>query len=458
MWQAHPQLVLATADYYHFDNSLDTVKEPAWHRNQRRLRQLDRGRLYAAKFGLVPHCSVAKASHRLNQHHGSAATTMPDGAKTSGDWKCKRCKDHNGAAFVNWASRSQCLRCKVHKGSCYGGEQKDTKAPPTKSLAQRQTEQGQRLDKQDQAQAKKLQQQLKRENEKLKLELDNLKGNAGDKEAQDKSEDKTNLKELERCRALYAKLPGEEQKVKDLDAQITEIKGTKAASYPAGEQLKRAEQTLAKKRKKRAAMEEEVKSLQQQLASKQEELATSTAEEETAAKELEKVKSSISTESARDPSHWVGMAEGCSELLKVIPIELLQQQGLDNSSLASFSDLCKKLAACSEAAKAARATAEAGAIQQNQADVTMGDSHDGHGGADVGQQQPQQQQQQQQLQQPQQQQQPSQQGEPLPKDARTAAAEDIEALCSSANPEEAAAGRKCKEMLEARAAKRGSPY
>ena len=48
-------------------------------------------------------------------------------------------------------------------------------------------------------------------------------------------------------------------------------------------------------------------------------------------------------------------------------------------------------------------------------------------------------------------------GEPGAKAARTER-EGLEALCSSTSPEEAAAGLKCKELLAARAAKRGTPY
>ena len=430
------------ADDVLFGNTFFKVKEPAWHRNQRKRRQQDRGLLHAHKLGFVPHCaSTVAAAHRLTLHHGSAAVTMPECARPGNDWLCKRCKDSSGAAFTNWASRKHCLKCKVHKGQCFGGDVTNPKASPTKPLAQKQVEQGKKLEKQA---TQHHQQQLRKENERLKQEVDRLKGTANDKEQPDKPEEKSKLKELERCRALYAKLPGEDQKVKELDQQIQELRGAKAATHPAGEQLRRVEQLLAKKKKKRQATEEEVASLQKQLAVRQEELATIAGEEKLAEEELEKVKHTITNNVNKGPSHWFGMAEGCSEWLKVLPRDLLQQQGLDDSSLAAFNVLCQKFAACSEAARAARAAEEEATKQQAAASttaVTVGEedatmrSVDAAHTVNDG----------------------SNDGEPGAKAARTER-EGLEALCSSTSPEEAAAGLKCKELLAARAAKRGTPY
>ena len=373
-----------------------------------------------------------------------AAMSGNGGEKRAADWLCKRCKDHNGAAFKNFAFRTHCRECKVHKGSCCGGVAKDSKAAPTSSLAERQVALGKKADKQ----AQQAQLLLKKENEKLKQQLDKARSSAHEKEKDvGKADDKSELQELERCKALYAKLPGEELKVKELDVKIQALKGARAASIPAGEQLRRAEQTLAKKRKKKLALEEDVAELQQLFISKKEELEATVVEETEALAEVEKIKCSITVAAPRCTKHWADVADGCSEWVKVMPTELLQQQGLDSDSLATFDALCRKLAACSEAAKVSRAEKEEALKQQDAAaatsptvnvaasgepDVVMGRVVGDTPGGGIAS------------------------GEPAAKIARTDNTVDIDDLCNSSNPDEAAAGRRCKELLAARGEKRAS--
>ena len=432
-------------------------KEPAWDRNQRKQRQQDRGLLHAHKQGLVQlsaasgKLAVQSAALRLEKHHGSSAgkwtymVPTPRGSNGS-DWSCKRCKDKTGKPFVNWAVRSSCLLCRVHKGQCYGGDVKDISSSPTKSLAQRQTEQGRHADKQQHKQ-----QQLRKENESLKQEVEKLKGAAGDKEQPEKPEEKSRLRDLERHRALYAKLPGEEQKVKELDCQIQQLKGARSATFPAGEQLKRAEQALAKKKKKRQTVEQDIAELQQRLAERQEELTSVSAEERAAEQELERIRNSISSAAARGPSNLAGLAEGWGEWLKVLPKDILEQQGLDEGSIAAFCGLCQKFAACGEAAKVASAAveeaaeketkerADAAAKERDSADVHMEHAHAGHP-ADVNRASA------------------TAVRAERSRSAAEVAADDLEELCKSSSPEEAAAAIKCKELLAARAAKRTKPY
>ena len=417
------------------------MKEPSWHRNQRKQRQQDRGLLYAQKLGLVQRSAATiEAALRLANHHGSLPVRMPDAMP--GGWKCKHCKDRSGAAFVNRATRDSCMLCRIHKGKSYGGESQDSKASPTKSLAQRQEEQRKAADKK--LQKEQGQHRLQKENERLKAEIDKLKGTNGDKAHSEKPEDHSELKELERQRGLYSKLPGQDQKVKELDQQIQALRGGKVAAHPAGQQLRRAEQALAKKKKKRQAIEEDVANLQAQLAARQDELASIASDEKAAEEELEKIKRSITQEVTRGPTLWAGMAEGCGEWLKMLPKDILLQQGLSEDSFATFNTLCQKFAACSEAARASRAAEEEATRQQAEkksatntagsGDVQMGAADAAHSGDTV-----------------------DATGEPVPKAVRTEK-DDIESLCRSSNPEEMAAGLKCKELLDARASKRAGPY
>ena len=270
----------------------------------------------------------------------------PQGSKP--DWICKSCLGPDGKAYRNFGFRSACKLCNIGKGTSFGGPAASSKPPAQRTYAAQQV-QAQKKDERAQQQQpqQKAHQRLQQEVAKLKQELQAARTKDSDKNSEDDND--KDLKELERRKLLYAKLPGEEQKVKDLEARIAECRGAKASSLPDGEKLKRAEQALAKKTKKKAALDEEVKALREKLASKQEDLATSEEEEKLAAQEVEKIKKEISTGNSKQPSMppyqppSFADGEGCLEAIKILPPTFLPENGLDAAAIDTYSDILKRM-------------------------------------------------------------------------------------------------------------------
>ena len=80
--------------------------EPAWHRRQRKQRQLARGLL-----------AVSAARHLLRRHHGSGMAPARNGKPAASDrhkrqWKCKRCGEWT------WLDKDRCHDCNGHRAEC----------------------------------------------------------------------------------------------------------------------------------------------------------------------------------------------------------------------------------------------------------------------------------------------------------------------------------------------------
>ena len=136
----------------------------------------------------------------------------------------------------------QCFKCKVAKGVCYGGDVKPDN-PSQRTFAQKQLQQ------------QSAEEKHKRQIEKLKKELELAKQGSvrpQEDEAADEEDFRKKLKELEEKKRFYEKYDSE--RLAGVLEQIKSLKATKASVVPEGEQLKRAEQELAKRSKQSSAV------------------------------------------------------------------------------------------------------------------------------------------------------------------------------------------------------------
>ena len=423
---------------------MDKIKEPAWHRNLRKLRQKDRGVLAATNLGLLQPSSFARAAvRRLSNHHGSSPGKAMSGWEKP-DWHCKSCKGADHKPYRNKGFRAECRICRIGKGACFGGNVAASGPPTKRTLADRQIA-GEKAAKRQQG-TKRQSMLSEREKEKQLLHkveaLEKQLADAGiDKKdaSEEPIAEKQRIAELERWKSLYAQLPGEEAKVKEMDEQIKTIKGARAAAIPCGEQLRRAEQTLAKKTKKFAALEQEEAEAQKKLAELQEKRAAAKVEREQAEDELQKVKNALQspTPIGKDRSvDWGSIAQGCKDWCRVVPPELLEQYQLGSDSLESLCSMLSRMSACGEAAKAKQAEKEAQPAQGQEAAPPTATSSNGS---------------------------PLPAGDEVMPDAGSKAKggsidEQLAKLCSTDNPEDKAAVDRCRELLAGKGARRTSPY
>ena len=93
------------------------VKEPAWHRNDRRKRRVARGLVSAADIGLaVPAAVVDSARGLLLGHHGSANMVRSTIAQNA--WKCPVCSMYDTlevAVFWVGQHKTCCPKCNLAK-------------------------------------------------------------------------------------------------------------------------------------------------------------------------------------------------------------------------------------------------------------------------------------------------------------------------------------------------------
>ena len=112
------------------------LRETAWHRNQGKQRQRDRGLLAAASLGWAAQLALASwAALRLDCRHDSSMGNMAP----SGDheWKWNRRMGPDGARWRNMAWRTHCHKCNVQKGK-YNGRELAPNGGPARSMAVRQ--------------------------------------------------------------------------------------------------------------------------------------------------------------------------------------------------------------------------------------------------------------------------------------------------------------------------------
>ena len=304
------------------------MPEPSWHRNQRKQRQHDRGLLSACKQGFAkPSVATAAASHRLTLHHGSSPGQMAAEAK----WLCKCCKEPDGKPWANFAFRTHCLKCKVHKGQCFLS--KEAAAAPSQrspgGIAAKQLAQHKQHKKQEDSKAIKQVQKLQKENEVLKKKLaEEAAGSPGPGDAIKEPPYQKQLSELEEQRRFYEKF-GKTDELAGVVEQIKALKATKAAAVPEGEQLKRAEQELAKRSKQSSAAEgalAEAKQKVEELEKKKHEADFRKAEAES---ELERVKKLIVVPAVSPLAEDKRWTTGFLECFKLQPKDILEKYGFN---------------------------------------------------------------------------------------------------------------------------------
>ena len=311
--------------------------------------------LAANKFTPLPDSITSKAVQLLISHHGSSIGAMVQKEKQM--WLCKTCKGRDGKQYRNMAFRTACHLCGVGKGSCFGGPV-PTIEPSQRTLAAEQVHAAKLKEKEDRkamdaAAFKKQQAELKRLQQKIDL-LESKQGGAaavqarGD-EASSEQGFKEKLRALEEEKAACEKFGYQENLAKVINA-IKELKGSKEAAVPEGHQLRKAEQELAKRKKRSMANQaalEEAKKKVDDLEAKCQEDAERLQEAEL---DLQKIKARITS-----PSHtgarasWETIAKGGKEFLEVVPPQFLDHAGIGASEKSLISELLKKMGAAQAA-------------------------------------------------------------------------------------------------------------
>ena len=360
--------------------AVEKVKEASWHRNLRKNRQQARGVLAANKVRALPESITSRAVRLLFKHHGSSIGTMVQKEKQM--WLCKTCKGSDGKHYRNNAFRLSCHICGVGKGSCFGGPV-PTKEPSHRTLAAKQVHAAKVKEKEDRkamdaAAFKKQQAELK----KLQQKIDQLEAKRGTAEAEvdDAAKEpgfKAKLRALEEEKAACEKFGYKDNLAKVMEA-IKELKDSKEAEVPEGHQLKRAEQELAKRRKKSMASQaalEEAKKKVEELEVKNHEDSEKLQEAEL---DLEKIKARIaSPTSSRLHASWDDISKGGKEFLEVVPPEFLDKAGIGASDKDLIAALLSKMGAAQTAFQEWRqAEADRQAQQSNKAKVSSTDSVD----------------------------------------------------------------------------------
>ena len=217
--------------------------------------------------------------------------------------------------------------------------------------------------------------------DKLKKELELVKQGkekAPADEAGEEEGSKKMLKELEEQKRFYEKYDA--TKVEGVLAQIKALKATKAALVPVGEQLKRAEQDLAKKAKISHSIEASLAAAKLQLAELERKQKEALAKQEEAAAEVERVKTLIAAPAVQQvagnsipATDGPSVAEAFGLFLQGVP-EAVAQELLTEPEILLLGGLRSKLPALHEksvahaASKAAEQVLEAQHQKQKQGD------------------------------------------------------------------------------------------
>ena len=339
--------------------------EPAWHRNQRKQRQRDRGVLAAFNLGTPLSAELINdAAKRLSCHHGSSAGNMASQGQKSA-WFCRTCKDLDGKPFCNKGFRDHCFRCKVAKGSCHGTNAGGASNPShhTGGIAARQLEQQRLAQKQSGKGQHKEVEKLKKQNEDVKKQNDELKKqNCKESPVEDAGGDFAELLRLEaKVKALEA-FGDEPQLLARTLGELKAARAKKAASIPEGTRLKRAEQDLAKRARQCLSADEEVAETKrkfEEAVARKEEVYVRKAEAE---KELEEVRQLVGKPPPTTPTQNLScavVAEGYKDFLRVMPPDLLQQFGFSEEALGQFNTMLAKAAALQKAGADRKAAEDA---------------------------------------------------------------------------------------------------
>ena len=238
--------------------------------------------------------------------------------------------------------------------------------PTLRTLAQKQVHAQKLADKAKLAGKgeKKLVDKLKKENDELKAKL----VQAGTEQIQEADKEpgfKEKLSKLERRKQCLEELGDMPEEVAKVQAEIKELNASKDAAVPTGQQLRRAEQELAKRQKQclaiDAAVAETKKKLEEQEKEKQE-LYSARAEAEDS---LEKVKARIALPKAPVPKvSWGDIAKGHQSYFQVLSPHLLAQHGLHPEALQQLDDLLAKAAGAQKAAEEEKAAEDAKAAKE----------------------------------------------------------------------------------------------
>ena len=354
--------------------------------------------LAASKLGAIIDTRATLAAAKcLHSHHGSSAGGLlklqmgpPSGKGKGGkgssqasgqEWDCNRCEGSDGTPFRNWHYRTHCHKCKVHKGKCYGGQAKSG-GSPTKSLAQRQVE-FEKLHKKNEAiKFRKQNEDLRKQNADLKKKIaENSQVRAGSdsqmgEEAARPAFDKKVLYErIKFYESVGQKdCPDSKEQAAKAREKLTELQKAELDSKPVDEQVKKARRhveaccrAMDKADKEHNEFQDKIKELQEKCEEARAKKTKASEEHEAAKRDLNLILKKHSDASAHAPNSgaatldWSEMAEGCSEVLKALPPDILEQQGLDSASLV---EQLQRFTACREAARARRAAAEAAAEKQ----------------------------------------------------------------------------------------------
>ena len=307
--------------------------------------------------------AVSAAVRRLDQHHGSSAGKM---SASKPDWLCKACKGADGKPYRNLGFRSQCRLCSIAKGSCFGANVVATQ-PTQRTLAAKQVAAQKLAEKKHKGndvekQLKKQLAELKKENEKLGAKLESF--GCPDQTSETDSKElgfKEKLGILEEKRQFFSKHGMAEELAKVL-AEVREVKASKDASIPEGQQLKRAEQELAKRHKQSLAIEASLAEAKQRVDELEKKKLEADEKRAEAEKELEKVKTRISVPASKPKAgtfSWAQISAGHLDFFKVQSPAVLEQHGLGISEQQQLQDLLSRAARVQEVAMEERARVEA---------------------------------------------------------------------------------------------------
>ena len=340
------------------------MPEPAWHRNQRKQRQLARGLLAAYKLGVpVDTKTFNDAALRLSCHHGSSVGAVgprpmafekgggKGGGKEGGsEWKCKRCLDFDGMPFKNRSFRTHCFKCNVHKGKCHGGEVKAI-GNPTKSLAQRQMDDMAKKDKHLKQQLAR----LEKENAELKKESEGSPSGVPPRPPEDSSDD---IRAYEEVKANLDKLGLSTHEVVE---KLRVLRAKKAATIPHGQRLKTAEQVLARKTKQHWAVTQERDNARKKLEELDGKVVEHEAKVAEAQRDVDSIRKLVGTpvpSASVQGFCWTEAVEGQEDFFKIMPPDLLEEYGMGQANQLLLKELSAKAVNLAKAARAKTVAAE----------------------------------------------------------------------------------------------------
>ena len=209
--------------------------------------------------------------------------------------------------------------------------------------------------------------ELEKENARQKDMLEKLSGPDWVSEADPKDPDfKESLAVLEGKRQACEKY-GLHDELAKTNADIKALTASREATVPVGQQLKRAEQELAKRQKHSLAVEASLAEAKQRVEELEKKMLEAGEKKAEVEQELEKVKARVAMPLPRakpENFSWADISAGHLDFFKVQSPDVLEKHGLGISEQQQLQDLLSRAAKVHEAATQERQRLEAATARQ----------------------------------------------------------------------------------------------